>query len=208
MAIEQHAGEIGSWADEDDVWKDAFSTFSSRPAVRHRVREMVKKGWVEEGTYPSSDGLTVVTLTPKGLEHLNHRRKRLGGEFIYSTRPPRPDQALHHLLTLEAAIRVLRMTRSRLIRFLGDEDLRSQSRKGRLMKAGAQDQKLPDGRLIYRLQSGRDMTADIELLTSKYTDQVIKTKYNELSERTLFFAPTQRLADRTERIVGRRPYVL
>lgn len=76
------------------------------------------------------------------------------------------------------------------------------------MKAGAQDQKLPDGRLIYRLQSGRDMTADIELLTSKYTDQVIKTKYNELSERTLFFAPTQRLADRTERIVGRRPYVL
>lgn len=208
VTIEKHASEPDSWADEDDIWQEAFRTYSQRKAVRHRLRQMIQKGWIEEGLYPFFSGIAVVTLTPKGLEVLNRERQRRGREIIQPTRPPRLDQAVHHLLTLEAAIRVLRMTRSRLIRFWGDEDLRSHARKGRALKAQIQDEKLPDGRLFYQLKSGRNMTADIELLTSKYTDQVIKKKYKELSERTLFFALTERLAKRTERIVGRRPYVL
>lgn len=111
-------------------------------------------------------------------------------------------------MTVQSALLILRATDGEIVSFAGDEDLRSASRKGRRIRSGTQDDSLPDGRLVFRSDSAGERIADIEILTSKYSDAVILKKHEELAEGTIFVAPTQRLAVRTEELTGLKPLLL
>lgn len=207
VAIEE-ASLTSGWADEDAIWIASYPGYKDRKAVRFRIRRMVTMGWIESRVYPTPNSTSFLVLTSKGLDRINRQRGQRGGNPMRATRTPREDQVVHHLLCVQAAIRILTLTGGKLLRLHGDEDLRSFSRTGRRLRSGSSDEKLPDGRLVLRLQDGSKRAADIEILTSKYTDEVILKKYDELSEATYFFAPTPALVERTEALVGRRPHLL
>src|SRR5690606_10915032 len=113
---------------------------------------------------------------------LNAHRARHGLEPVVPVRVPRVDQIGHHLMTVQSALLILRATDGEIVSFAGDEDLRSASRKGRRIRSGTQDDSLPDGRLVFRSVSAGERIADIEILTSKYSDAVILKKHEDLAE--------------------------
>lgn len=195
------------WADEDDVWEEAFPGYSDRSHVRQRLNALQKQDLIRILTYPSPGRIHAFELGEKGLATLNEGRNERGEQRFEATLAPRLDEAVHHLLTVQAACYIVCATKGDVIRLWGDRDLRSETRQGRTLEADVHDVKLPDGRLVYRSPGGKEQTVDVEILTSKYTDEDIRQKYQELHPDTLFFTPTERLADRTEALVGKRPFV-
>lgn len=206
LAIAAAQGSTG-WAEEADVRAGAYPGIKDLHAVRFRLRKLAAQGLVELQEYPTPRVTDVALLTSRGADILSRSCQRQGIPPVTPIRQPRPDQLAHHLLVVQAALLVLQTTRGTLVRFWGDEDLRSEARQGRKMRRG-DDEKLPDGRLLFRLPNGFQQVAEFEILTSKYTDATILKKYDELAEGTIFASPTRRLVDRMESLTGYRPLLL
>lgn len=194
-----------------EAWliKRALPTYADPLNARWRLHQLVKQGILKrERTRPRGQQ-TLLTLAPAGHKKLIERNQLRGLAYPTPTRPPRVDQSVHHLLVVEAAVRILDHTKGHFVRLYGDESLRSAARKGRQLRRGDQEEILPDGRLLYRTADGKRRKVDIEILVSKYTDTQILKKYESLAPAgTLFFACTPRLCDRTQRLVAHRPILL
>jgi hypothetical protein len=194
----------GGWVDEDDLWRDVFPTWGARSDVRNRLKAMVADGLLEFRPLGPPRAVDLLCLTPPGVVELTRAYAQRGRVAPPTTRPPRLDQAQHHLLVVAATLLVLRQAEGRLLRLFGDEDLRSQARTG----SRAHEGRLADGRLAFSTPGRSRAEVDIEILTSKYDDETIREKHAGLRPETLFFAPGRRLCDRVEGLVGRRPYLL
>jgi DNA-binding PadR family transcriptional regulator len=196
------------WAEEDDIWMVAYPGYGHRHAVRFRLRKLTDAGLLETLSTPEEPFTTVYALRPKAVEYLRRRSERQGFAMPAVCRPPRMDQIVHHLLTVQTCLTILAASGAEPVRFLGDEELRSEQRKGRRSRRGRREDKLPDGRLEFTMTHGESRTAEIEVLTSKYTDETILRKYQELTEGTIFAAPTERLALRMKYLTGYNPLVI
>ncbi|HEX7071401.1 MAG TPA: hypothetical protein VF190_11370 [Rhodothermales bacterium] len=202
--------DVERWVEESPLAAAAFPGTEDVYYVRYRLKQLAAAGLLERCRSPELRGVLVASLSQAGENSLLAEYRRRGRATPRLTRPPRLDQSIHHLLVVAASINVLLAANARFTRLEGDEDLRSQSRQGRRLTAGAADVAIPDGRLTYRVPGeAATRRADIEILVSKYTDEQIKKKYAELlPSGTLFFAPTRRLCDRVEALVGRRPVLI
>lgn len=197
------------WAAEDDVVADEQLGRSHRWTLRSTLKRYVAHGVLERRRNRALGALSLVTLEAGGTDLLRELAAR-AGRPLQTTRPPRVDCAIHHLLVVEAGAREVARRGARFRRLWGDEDLRSRSRRGRVMRAGASDVSLPDGRLLMReADAERDTWLDIEILISKYTSEGIQEKFRVLpKETTVYYAPTPRLVTRVERLTGVRPLLL
>ena len=182
-----------------------FSGYKDPAGVRYRIRSLVKKGWVEETSIPDSDTTSGYQLTDAGIREYEALRR---DPNLASVRAPRVDQMGHHLLTAQVATLVVIHSGGELLRLEGDETMRSESRKGKRSRTRFSKEKLSDGRLRFRDSNNADRIAEIEILTSKYSDDVITAKYRDLPEHTIFAAPTNRLVRRTKRLTGRSPLLI
>lgn len=207
VAIERNAAEHG-WATEEDVWVEAYPGHRSAATVRYQIRQFEQQRWVESRIFPAAGRLRIVALSPRGWIYVAKLRRQHGLPMLPLPPSPRQDQITHHLLTVHAALYVLRNTGGTLLGYSNDESLRSEQRKGRKTQRGDELGALPDGRLTYRLPDGRLGRAEIEVLSSKYTDQMLVDKHAALGPGTTFFAMTRRLADRVERLTAHRPILL
>jgi hypothetical protein len=204
---------LDGWSDELVVWEAAFPGIAAAHAVRARLTAAVKAGYLERRATRPLKRVPVVSLTAPGEQRLTDWRRtsfvdaRAG--VLAPTRVPRPDQVVHHLLAVSAAIQVLHASGAEFVRLLGDEDLRSSSRQGRVLTRGETDMALPDARLAYR-RSGTDAvsTADIEILVGSYANAKIVEKYRRLPPGTLYFAPTALLQDRVAALDLPRPHLV
>lgn len=177
--------------------------------ARRKLNQMVLKGVLEQEQPRSRRRLTLVTLTKLGHDEIERWYAARGRRAPTPTRAPRIDQSVHHLLVVEAALRILTRTGGKFVRLYGDESLRSATRKSIQTEAGSTTEPLPDGRLIYREEGGKLRKIDIEILVGKYTDEQIVTKYKTLAPAgTLFFACTRRLCERARKLAGVRPLLL
>lgn len=205
-------GGLGSmlWVDERSLWEHAYPTYRKRSHVRWRLKQFVEKGLLEHREETPPKRLLLIKLSDKGREYLLRSYQRRGSKPPPFVRPPRLDQAVHHLLVLESALRILAQSKHTFVLLLGDEELRSRSRMGRILAAGMQDEALPDGRLYYRHFATNQIDhIDIEILTSKYSDEQIRKKYAQLPHgRTLFFACGPRLCQRAKLLTGHTPILL
>jgi len=200
---------IDGWAVEKVVQSESAWATWKRHHVRLRLREAVDAGLLERRWEGHHGRMMMVTLEPTGAAKLAEVQKRFGYRYVAPTRPPRLDAVIHHVLVVEASSWELSNRGAKFLRLLGDESLRSMSRKGRILAAGARDESLPDGRL--RMQEPGRTTAtwlDIEIIVSKYTDEMIQSKCTELDPlTTAFYVPTLRLQRRVERLTGLIPHL-
>lgn len=201
---------LDTWVPEQELWHEVFSNYSKVRHVRHRLKRLADDGLIDRRRTRPPRSTVVVSLGQLGRERLEQHYAKYGRKLPEPTRPPRLDQSIHHLLVVAASIQILQQAKGRLLRLLGDESLRSSARSGRTMEAGSSDVKLPDGRLTFRGRGAGDPTRiDIEILVSKYTNEQIQAKIDELGPTgTLFFAPTSRLCERTYDLTGVRPILL
>lgn len=205
--------ELGGWSDELAVWETAFAGIAAAHAVRTRLMSAVRQGYLERRATRSPKALPVVSLTDAGAQRLADWRRasfidaRAG--HLAPTRVPRPDHVVHHLLAVSAAIQVVHARGARFVRLLGDEDLRSLSRHGRVLTRAEADMALPDARVMYRPTGGNtDVTTDIEILVGTYANAKLIEKHRRLPVGTLFFAPTALLQERVEALGLARPHLI
>src|SRR5690606_23454985 len=114
-----------------------------------RLRALVEGGLLDSESFPSGWHTKIVTLEEAGAKVLAAASRDTGAPPPHICPPPRLDQAGHHLLTVQTALLVLYRTTGRVIRFLGDESLRSESRRGQRSRRGRSTEQLPDGRLEF-----------------------------------------------------------
>lgn len=212
VLVALHGAEDGytdRWVPEPAVFGDALSGYSNERDARARLTAMVKSDLLERTKSRPSRHLDLVTLAPRGEDHVAQQYRSKGRRAPLPTRSPRVDHSIHHLLVVEACAWILRDEGGRFVRLWGDEDLRSQARRGRRMSAGTTEESLPDGRLLYATRAGERRRIDIEIIVSKYTDEQIQAKYEELDgRRTLFFATSPALCERVLDLTGHRPLLL
>lgn len=197
------------WVTEDLIWSEALQGYSHRRNVRARLRKLVAEGGLETKETKPKNEIQLLTLSPSGEDFIKESYIKEGDSFSNFTRTPRVDHAIHHLLSVEATIVLLNATNGTLLQLKGDEDLRSESRRGRSLAKGEKDVKLPDGLLIYKEEGGAVREVELEILVSKYSDEQILEKYEEFDpSKVLFFAPTVALRERTKALTGFAPLLL
>lgn len=205
--------DLDGWSDELVVWESTFPDIAAAHAVRTRLNGVVKRGLLERRMSRLPKQLPVVTLTVAGAQRIADFRRasfvdaRAGA--LAPTKAPRSDHVVHHLLAVSAAIQVMHARGSRFVRLVGDEDLRSASRQGRVLTRATTDVALPDARVTHRAP-GHDTveTTDIEILVGSYANTKIVEKYSRLPPTTLFFAPTALLQDRVAALGLPRPHLI
>lgn len=210
QAIQEGACPVAGGTPEAVVRESAFQNWTDSRNARFRLRQLEREGLIRRIEWRRPGIALMATLSRDGRTELVRRHAERGRRPPVATRAPRLDQCLHHLYVVGAAARILRDHDGDLIRLWGDEDLRSQQRKGVRMSAGDVSQEgIPDGRLRFRDGGGQRHSVDIEILDSKYTSAKIREKYSGLdSKRTLYFATTHALADRVESLGFPRPYLV
>lgn len=197
---------LDGWSDERTIWFASYPRVSAVRVARAHLTQLVRSREAERRPTRQRHHVPAYSITDEGTAALRQSCEESGGaatsdpfgtECPSPTRPPRPDQAIHHLLLVSAAASVLYDRRATLLLLRGDEDLRSQTRVGRTIVEGDSLGKLPDGRLQY-LRPDRPgvETVDIEILIANYSDEQIASKYAVLAPGTLFFAPTADLCHR------------
>ncbi|MDQ6828121.1 MAG: hypothetical protein M3081_04565, partial [Gemmatimonadota bacterium] len=202
------------WASVPAIIAEGFSGSVARDHIHRRLDAMVTRGLLVRRNLPSAGTVTLIVPTRAGEQEWSRlMTARAGRPIAALSRPPRHDQAIHHLLTVQAALMLLR-TGGRLLALLGDEALRSRTRRGVRFERGIRAGSLPDGRLYYLEGVGIDSTKvrrsiDIEVLVSGYSDKAIRTKVANLPPTsTRFFVPTARLRDRVHDLTGVEPHVM
>lgn len=190
----------GDWAPES--WC-GHVTAATRQSLKHQrdvgLTSHYLTGRLVRARRLPGDSCLAYTLTPAGVDVLaSDRPPRMGRQE--PTRAPRHDQAAHHLLTIEAAIDYLEVTGGDFVRLLGDEDLRSHSRRGRK----TEKESLPDGQLWYHIPGQTSpLNQLIEVIVGKYSDDMIRGKVEGLAgQHVLFAAPTASATTRTYRQTG------
>ena len=190
------------WVEESELVKHVYPGIVRPAEVRHRLKKVVKAGYLERRQAERHLGaVPVVELTTKGAETLSSPRIfHLDGHTPRLTRAPKQRNVVHHLLLVLAASEILVEQGAKLQQLFADEDLRSEKLKGRQTTAGDASAPLPDGKLLYELPSGEVGSQEIEVLVSKYTTADIRKKYSELAPHgTRFFTISRRLR---KRVVG------
>lgn len=200
LAVRNHVMPgTGGWACLFDIWEEALPGWSHQRNVRHRVRRLVEADLLEEMETRPPRHLALLRVTDAGLALIRNEERTSRRPAINSTRPPRLDQAVHHLLVLLAAAQ-LADTRDLAVHSVwGDEELRSRTRRGREATPGSRFPALPDGRVTFVDEEGGRTEAAIEVIVSGYTDPQIRNKYDALPATTVYAVVSRNLADR---IVG------
>lgn len=196
----------GTWAPE--AWCGHVAA-GTRKALKHQRAAGLEPHYLAGRLQKERRGpqgcREVYQLTPAGFERLKAERK--GKQALRpATRPPRIDQASHHLLTIETSIDLLEAYGAEFSRLLGDEDLRSRKRTGQA--AGAdQGGTLADGKLWYlHPEEPRLRTVMIEVISGKYSDDMMRGKVSGLrGDEVVFSAPTRAAQERCARVTGLRP---
>lgn len=198
-----------AWLEEDELWRRALPHWQHRSKVRQRLRKVEGRDLIAHRETASNGQVEVFQLSREGEERLRRWFHERGLPTPRFTRPPGVRFFAHHLLTVQGAALLRRATGFEFIRFLGDEDLRSDLRTGRTMTTGASDPLLPDGRLQLGRRYGDRIEIlewDIEALTGGYTDEKIREKLQALDPgTTLFVGATTSACDRAERLTRHRP---
>lgn len=167
------------------------------PTTLRRLRNWAHKDWLS----------TRRSARPRWLWYC--RPSEALSQRAHGAPQPRHDEIVHHLLTVEAALAILRSAGTDMVfsRFWWDEPLRQASRAGRNFArlAGQDVEALPDGRLDLVGPNG-PRSIPIEVITSKYTDATILRKKRLLPDNTLWFADTMELVDRTTALIGTMPF--
>jgi len=207
------AHEAASWIEEAQVHALAFPRTNDRAYVRHRLKKLVQAGLFESRSLRDPQFVRVVTLTPAGRRRAMSDDARQGHTISTLSDAPREDEIIHHLLLMEAVLRILCRENGELESLRGDAALRRRNRRGRRTRLGDLLDPVPDAELVYFVDqpdSGAGLRCQvIEVLVSKYSDRELRAKYRaKWAEAAMFVAPTAALCDRVERLVGRRPELL
>jgi hypothetical protein len=218
LAVARHAAASDDgWVDEDcllpalypHIVKPKHARYKLRAHVAAALLEEIEYGVVPLTLYEHVPVVEVVTLAAAGATAVAEWYASKGYKAPPATRSPRPDQAVHHLLVVCASLAILREhTGRQLLQLWGDEDLRSQTRVGRVAQAGVAQAALPDGRLRFIDADGTPGTVDIEIIVSDYSDAKIVAKYTELAPGTRYFGPTPRVCERVSRLGYAMPDLL
>ncbi len=200
------------WTEESQIHARAFSGTADRYYVRHRLKRLARAGLLEVRSLRDPHFVPVVALAPPGRWCAVREAARRGHTLSTLSDGPREDELVHHLLLIEAVLRVLRQTGGELVSVSGDTALRRRSRRGRRTRRGDLLDPVPDAELTISVDSPNAVSLHhqtIEVLVSKYSDRELKAKYRaNWAPSTLFVAPTAALCDRVEQLVGRRPELL
>ena len=213
-ALEPMKGrEPAPWIEQAQVHALAFPRTNDRAHVRYRLKKLVQAGLFESRDLRDPEFVRVVMLTLPGRRRAMLEDARHGHALSTLSDSPRGDEIVHHLLLIEAVLRILRRDNGELGSLRGDAELRRRTRRGRRTRFGDLLDSVPDADLTYfvdRPDGGAEMrNRTIEVLTSKYRDRDLRAKYRaKWAEATLFVAPTAALCDRVERLVGHRPELL
>lgn len=199
------AQDATGWADERLIVDGNLLPYHTWN-VRSILKRYVTAGYLERKRSRSRHHVPMVTLTEIGVGLLEKAAHKEGHPMEPATRPPRLDNAVHHLLVIESAMAEARRRKAGIRKIWGDEDLRSRQRKGK--KAQGQHGALPDGRIVFEPLIGAPFEVDLEVLISKYTDVQIAEKYACLGPDAVFYATTSRLCLRVAGLVGKRPFLL
>jgi hypothetical protein len=190
------------WVEEAVLLQAHFGHLAVVRNARAFLRACVAEGLLEVRESYETRDVGLVKATPAAWREMG------AGVPLY----PRLDEIVHHLLTVEATLTLLRSLPegTTVAGFRGDEQLRSAARQGVNFAALAGEAAglLPDAEVDFRDPAGGVRTVPVELLTSKYTDETIVNKHAQLPVETVFFADTAQLVERTTDLTGRRPWLL
>jgi hypothetical protein len=200
------------WIEESELHAAAYTGTADRYYVRHKLKSLVRAGLFEVRPLRDPHFVPVVALAPPGRWCATREEARRGYTLSTLSDGPREDELVHHLLLMEAVLRILRKTGGELISLTGDAALRRRTRRGRRTRLGDLLDPVPDAELTTAVDNPNAASLQrhtIEVLVSKYSDRELKAKYRaKWAPNALFVAPTAALCDRVEQLVGRRPDLL
>lgn len=205
MAMAFEGGE--GWAALPEIWRMAFPGWRTERRVRARLTEFVRRGHLAHRMSRPRGRSLLLTLTRQGRDEALRRYLSRGHAAPLPARPPRQDQAIHHIWTVRAAMREAAARTGRIVRLAGDTELRSDARRGRRSKKKMRHLPLPDGRLELRVNGSR-ADVPIEVLTVGYSDKMIRDKHKELPPMTVYYAASPRVVERTVALGLPRPVLL
>lgn len=197
------------WIDERDLFRDALVDLESDRHRRRHLQLLVQEGILDRRHDFERGILTTVAPSAAGYARMGFGRLLL----------PLADAIVHHLLTVEAGLGMLRDTSiggpdgGEFLAFRWDEQLRSAARKG-VNFAALRGQRVggyPDAELWVAGRGATESTPvciPLEVLTSDYKDATLLQKTNELPSSTRFFVETEEMLERTFTVTGTRPVLL
>lgn len=148
-----------------------------------------------------------IRVGKKVFDRAYYVTQRASGEFNMALPPSVRESFLeHHLKTLDAAHRLERRFRDQgceILSFKLESDLIRERSSGKVFDhRGMALGKFPDAVLTVRHPDGREESINIEYVSSKYTDQMIREKHDQFTGKTAWAASNEETANRVERITG------
>lgn len=145
-----------------------------------------------------------VAATPHGVDKWTRAQRARRQPPLPHARHPRPDQLVHHLLAVEAALEILVSKGWRLVLLRGDPDLRSEAwlsvpnsddgKRGSATKVEQHRKKLlaalPDAELVALDSKGKVRRKLIEIISARYSASQLGDKLATLDPRVEVFAPS------------------
>ena len=193
--------DVRDWTEEDTLANRYFSGVDAPRNRRQKLRGMVRDGLLEERRDFLRGEILVLAPTNAGGRMLNMDR----------VVPPSSAALRHHLLAVEAALKISREFReahegASIAAYEWDELLRSRSRQGINFAArrGESVDVLADGLLWMRACDGSRVCIPIEILTSDYNDATLIHKATSLPPDTRFYVETDNMVERALAVAGIR----
>lgn len=114
----------------------------------------------------------------------------------------------HHIKTLDAIFQVEKQVlfsgEGRVVDFKMESQLVRENFKGKLFRpnSGTIVPQFPDAQIVIRRSDGTEETVNVEYVSSKYTDEMIREKHKSFAGRTVWAAPNSSTAARVQAITG------
>jgi hypothetical protein len=193
--------------------KNARELFGRPRSLEASLKRLQIKGYLElrpvvysAATAAPGNGADVaIRVGKKVYDRAYYVTQRASGEFNMALPPSVRESFLeHHLKTLDAAFRVERRSRDQgceILSFRLESDLIRERFSGITFDhEGITLGKFPDAILAVRHPDGREESINIEYVSSKYTDEMIREKHDQFPGTTVWAASNEETARRVERL--------
>ncbi|PTL75448.1 hypothetical protein [Vitiosangium sp. GDMCC 1.1324] len=190
------------------------------PRARSALRRLVAKGYLEQRPVLVAGGRADSSSNP--LRRAEHRQlwcysvtPRASASLGVPLLPPlRENSVVHHFKVLNAIETVERQQRAaggRVLGFKLDGQLVREEFRGKVFNARTQQvvPKFADAQLTLRHADGSVEEVNLEYVSTKYTDQMIRDKAAAWrGSRTIWAAPNQATVARVEAITGQPAFTV
>ncbi|GMV04680.1 MAG: hypothetical protein AMXMBFR53_09600 [Gemmatimonadota bacterium] len=185
------------------------------PAELERMLDdLVRRGLLVRTVSAPDDLHRLLRVTRKGYRSWARRRRAVSSAPLVPPKQPGFGRRMHHVLTVEAVLECTVAHRGRFVAFRGDGDIRGQRlagrpipRRGPLSWAAMAVGPIPDAEITFLDKRGNLQTFPVEVLSSGYTEDMIRAKLSV--PKTIIFTSTPTVVARAKRVgPGRRVTLL